>query len=231
MSDLLDQLNENSGALSAVFSGVVTAATVIYAWLTAKLVKETRKMREVQTEPRIQVTYRVSELEINFLNISVRNIGLGPAHDIQFELRGVTDLPGTVELIEPLMKLACFQNGLVYLGPNEEYHSFWISLLDGDPSKLDSRLIVDVTYRSFTGMLYHHDCIIDLSDLKGIVRLGELPLLTIAKQVEALAKDIHNITTVFQKPKVDVYTKADRNEEQAQLKERLRSQPAAHGPD
>ena len=154
----------------------------------------------------------------------MRNIGLGPAHDIQFKLRGVTDLPGTVELIERLMKLACFQNGLAYLGPNEEYLSFWTSLVEGNQSKVDSRLIVDVTYRSFTGTIYRHDCIIDLSDLKGSSRLGEPPILTIAKHVETLAKDIHNITTGFQKTKVDVYTRADRDEERAQLEERLQAQ-------
>jgi hypothetical protein len=221
MSDILDQLNKNSGALSAVFSGVVTVATVFYAWLTAKLVKETRQMREVQTEPRIQVTYRISEHWINFLEISVRNIGLGPAHDIQFKVSGETDLPGTAELIEQLMKLACFQNGLVYLGPNDEYFSFWTSLVEGDQTKMDSRLIVDVTYRSFSGTLYHHDCVINLSDLKGSRRIGQPPLITIAKQLEALAKDIHNITTGLQKTKVDVYTRVDRDEEQRQWEERL----------
>lgn len=223
MTDFLDLLNKNSGALSAVFSGVVTVATVIYAWLTAKLVQETRQMRQVQTEPRIQVTYRVSEHWINFLDISVRNIGLGPAHDIQFKVRGETDLPGTQEVIDKLMKLSCFQRGLAYLGPKEEYYSFWTSLVEGDQSKVGSRLVVHATYRSGTGMLYQHDCVVDLSELKGSSRLGEPPLLKIAKHIEELAKDIHKVTASNQRLNVDAYAKADRDEERAKLEEQFRA--------
>jgi hypothetical protein len=224
MSEFFDLLNKNSGALSAVFSGVVTVATVIYAWLTAKLVQETRQMREVQTEPRIQVTYRVSEHWINFLDISVRNIGLGPAHDIQFKVRGETDLPGTKELVDKLMKLACFQNGLAYLGPNEEYFSFWVSLVEGDQSKVESRVVVEATYRSATKVRYQHDCVIDLSELKGSSRLGEPPLLKIAQHIEALAKDIHSVTSGNQRAKVDIHTQADRDNERRKLQERFNSE-------
>lgn len=229
MTDLLDTLNKNSGALSAVFSGVVTVATVIYAWLTAKLVQETRQMRQVQTEPRIQVTYRVSEHWINLLDVSVRNIGLGPAHDIQFKVRGETDLPGTKELVEKLMKLACFQRGLAYLGPSEEYFSFWVSLVEGDQTKVESRVVVEAAYRSATGVLYQHDCVIDLSELKGSSRLGEPPLLKIAKHIEAMAKDIHNVTAGNQRAKVDVHTKADRDEERARLEERFNAERKSSG--
>ncbi len=180
-------------------------------------------MRQVQTEPRIQVTYRVSEHWINFLDISVRNIGLGPAHNIQLSVRGETDVPGTTELIDRLLKLSPFQKGLAYLGPNEEYLSFWTSLVDGHASKVDSRLLVDASYRSVTGVSYQHTCVIDLSDLKGSSRLGEPPLMKIAKHVEAMAKDVHNVTTGFKKAKVDVYSKADREEERAKLDERLKA--------
>jgi hypothetical protein len=221
MSDILDVLNKNSGALSAVFSGVVTVATVIYAWLTAKLVQETRQMRQVQTEPRIQVTYRVSDHWINFLDISVRNIGLGPAHDISFVVHGETDVPGTKELVGRLLQLATFKKGLAYLGPNEEYLSFWTSLVEGDQTKVDSRLRVEVSYRSSTGTRYRHDCILDLSDLKGSSRLGEPPLLTIAQKLKSVAEDVHHIATGFHRPKVDVFTADDRVQERAQLEERF----------
>lgn len=56
MGDLLAFLNANSGALNVIFTGVVTIATAVYAVLTWKLVSETRQMREVQTEPKIEIT-------------------------------------------------------------------------------------------------------------------------------------------------------------------------------
>ena len=55
MAEYLKYLNDNAGALNALFSGVVALATVVYAVLTAKLVRETRNLREVQTEPRVEV--------------------------------------------------------------------------------------------------------------------------------------------------------------------------------
>ena len=41
--------------LIVAFTGVVALSTVVYAFLTWRLVSETRRMREVQTEPRVSV--------------------------------------------------------------------------------------------------------------------------------------------------------------------------------
>lgn len=222
MSDFLDQLNKNSGALSAVFSGVVTVATVIYAWLTAKLVQETRQMREVQTEPRIQITYRVRDEWINLLDIAVRNIGLGPAYEVKFEIRAETASSGSTELVSALMKLASFNSGLAYLGPAQEFFSFWTSLADGDNTKVESRIVIECTYRSVTGVKYKHDCVVDLAELKGSSRIGEPPLHKIAKHIEKLEKDVHQLMTGHGRLKVDTYTTADRADERALVEERMR---------
>ncbi len=45
MNEILDFLNENAGALTVIFTAVVTLSTVAYATLTRVLVSETRKMR------------------------------------------------------------------------------------------------------------------------------------------------------------------------------------------
>ena len=41
--------------LMVLFTGVVAASTVVYAKLTGKLVSETQRLREVQTEPRVSI--------------------------------------------------------------------------------------------------------------------------------------------------------------------------------
>lgn len=111
---------------------------------------------------------------------------------------------------------------MAYLGPNQEYFSFWASLADGDNTKVDSRLVVACAYRSATGVNYKHDCIVDLSELKGSSRLGEPPLQKMAKQIEGLAKDVHRVTTGNGRLKVDTYTKENRDEERAQIEEHMR---------
>jgi hypothetical protein len=222
MSDLLDQINKNSGALSAIFSGVVTVATVFYAWLTVKLVHETRQMRKVQTEPRIEVTYRIRDEGINFLDIVIRNIGLGPAYDIKFEVKSETTNSGCAELVEALLSLSSFQNGLSYLGPNQEYFSFWTSLVEGDKTKADSRIVITCAYRSVTGTCYKYECRVDLSELKGTHRLGEPPMQKIAKQIETLANDFHNVTAGINRLKVDIYTDENRDEERLSVEDHIR---------
>lgn len=215
--DWLDQINRNSGALSAVFSGVVTVATVIYAWLTAKLVNETRRMREAQTEPSLQVVYRNRDEWINLLDVAVRNIGLGAAYDITFEIRAELKEGDKNDLVDSLGKLGCFSKGLVYLGPNQEFTSFWTNLMDGHASKLDSRVFIHCRYRSATGARYESQCVLDLSEIKGISRIGEPPLLKIAKQLEVIAKDLNHLTTGFKRLRVDAFSQSDRDAERAEL--------------
>lgn len=212
----LDQVNKNSGALSAIFSGVVTVATVIYAWLTAKLVNETRRMREAQTEPSLHVVYRNREEWINLLDIAVRNIGLGAAYDVTFEIRAELRDGDKNDLVDSLGKLGCFEKGLVYLGPNQEFTSFWTNLMDGQASKLDTRVFIHCRYRSATGVRYENQCVLDLSEIKGISRIGEPPLLKIAKQLEAIAKDLNHLTTGFKRLRVDAFTQTDRDAERAE---------------
>ena len=77
-----------------VFAGVVAASTVFYVILTRSLVAETKKLREVQTEPKIAVWVRPKEEAITFAHLYVRNIGLGPAFDVSFEIGEETETPG-----------------------------------------------------------------------------------------------------------------------------------------
>lgn len=89
MAEIFDFLNGNSGALTVIFTAVVTISTVVYACLTYVLVKETRLMRQVQTEPKIEITARSMEFAIHILRLHVRNIGLGPALNVKFKPRVV----------------------------------------------------------------------------------------------------------------------------------------------
>ncbi len=226
MSDFLTFLNANSGALSAVFSGVVTVATLIYAWLTAKLVIETRQMRMAQTEPRIQVTYRVRDEWINLLDISVRNIGLGPAQDIGFEMRAISASKGADALLQELLKLNSFKQGLRYLGPAQDFTSFWVGLADGDGSQLDTQIAVVCKYKSVLGVSYESEHILDISELKGISKIGSPPLHLIAKHLEKLQGDIHSLATGFKKLRVDTYTQQDRDAERAAIEEEIKARRA-----
>ncbi len=226
----IDEINKNTGLIGLVFSLVVTVATVVTAWLNAHLVSETRKMREAQTEPHIQVTYRTRDEGINFLDVAIRNIGLGPAYEISFSLRSENTCEEKNDPIDSLQNLNCFSKGLTYLGPDQEFSSFWTSLFDGHASKLNTRIRITCRYRNATGVQYEIPCVLDLSELKGISRIGEPPLLKIGKQLEAIAKDLNHLSTGFKRLRVDAFTQTDRNAEHAEWETRRAELAKRHKP-
>jgi len=82
----MEFINQNNGFFSILFSAVVAIATVIYAILTWKLVEETRKIRKIQTEPKISIDIQPKEDSIHFIDMIIQNIGLGPAYNIKFTI-------------------------------------------------------------------------------------------------------------------------------------------------
>jgi len=112
----LEFLNQNSGAFAVVFSAVVAFATMVYAILTWRLVSETRKMREAQTEPKVSATIQPTKESINFVAMLIQNIGLGPAYNIKFDVNPDFEYAKGRFLSE----LGFIKRGLSYLPPNQK---------------------------------------------------------------------------------------------------------------
>jgi hypothetical protein len=132
----LEYLNQNSGAISVIFSAFVALATIVYAILTWKLVSETRKMREAQTEPKISTTIQPSEEWINFIDMIIQNIGLGPAYNIHFKISPDFEY----EKGKFLSELGFVKSGLKYLAPNQKFQFFLTSIVEDFEEKIKSLL-------------------------------------------------------------------------------------------
>lgn len=199
---------------------VVAAATAVYAWLTAKLVAETRRLRQVQTEPHIEVFYRPRDEWISLLDVVAKNIGNGPAYDLKFSWEATISNKGSETLLGRLRELKGFSTGIAYLGPSQEFFSFWTQMTEEFEDKVATQIRVRSTCKGATGAVYDRQHLLDLSELKGISRIGEPPLLKIAKSLEALQKDVQHLATGFNKPKVNVFTHEDRERERKEWEER-----------
>jgi len=134
-SDYLDFLNQNSGAFDVIFSFIVAISTVVYAILTWRLVSETRKMREAQTEPKIFITIQPREEWINFIDMIIQNIGLGPAYDIQFKVEPDFKITKSRSLSE----IGFIKNGLKYLAPNQKIKFFLTNLAENFEEKKNKK--------------------------------------------------------------------------------------------
>lgn len=213
LNELLAYLDQHAGALSAVFSAVVMLATVIYAILTALLVRETRRMREAQTEPRIEVTARPREEFVNIITLAIRNSGSGPAYDVSFHIRGETASPGELKLIADFTKSAFLLKGLKYLGAGQELRSSFTQITSDFEAKIQARLVVDVSYRSALQRTYKEQLCIDFSEFIGYGTIGKPHLYSIANSLEKLERDVGSLMTGFRRLRVDVFSAEDRRDE------------------
>lgn len=214
MNETLDFLNKNSGALTVIFTAVVTLATAVYAVLTYVLVKETRLMRQVQTEPKIEITARSMEIAIHILRLHVRNIGLGPALNVKFKPRVIQGGESAVALLEDFTKTNFFEVGLAYFGPGQEHFSSYTQMTKNHEGKIATVIAFEIDYESCTGVKYHEVLHIDMSEHKGAYQLGKPHLYAIAQSLEKLQRDVGHIVSGFKRIRADVFTASDREVEE-----------------
>lgn len=219
MESILDAINRNNGVFSLVFSAIVALATVVYAILTWKLVSETRRMREVQTEPDISVSLLRREEFIGFVDMLIQNIGLGPAYDLRFSLK--KDFKGGLRQ-KPLSEIGIFAKGLKYLSPNQKVQFFLTSLKEDDDAKLKTVIDLRVTYRNAIGQSYEKAFSLDLSELSGTVQVGKPPIHEIADHLKSIKEHLDNVLAGFEKLNVYTFDEYDRQAEERQLKKELK---------
>ena len=86
--------------------------------------------------------------------------------------------------------------------------------------KIKNPFKIKLTYQNSIGETYEDEYLIDFSHLIGLSQLGD-PLYKIAKNIENIQKDIHNLSIGFHKMKVISYTKEDMEKEEKQMLERI----------
>lgn len=219
MENLITLLNENSGALTVVFTAVVTLATVVYAALTAILVAETRKLRQAQTEPRIEITVDALDFAVNIVRLCVRNIGEGPAKNVKFEPSVIDGGEVAENLLTEFLSPNFFKTGLRYFGPGQFRFSGYTQTNEDFEAKASSALCFKVSYESVTDKKYVEEIVVDMAELRGHYQLGKPNLYSIAKSMEKIQKDLHHITTGFKRIKVDSYDTDDREREDKEREE------------
>ena len=217
-------LNQNSGALLVVFSLVVTLATVFYVILTGKLVSESRKMREAQTEPNIFVSLHSKEDWVGLIDLVIQNIGLGAAYNLKFELKPDFEYSKGQFLSE----LNFIKNGVNYLAPSQKIKHFLTSLV-GKKELEKIKIEFKVKYENSLGKLSQENYILDFSEFYGRRRVGEPSLKKIADNLEKIQKDIHAIIdSSYPRIKVVTHTKKDMEEEKQRQLEQIRQIQKAH---
>jgi hypothetical protein len=186
---------------------VVAVSTAFYVILTRSLVKETKKLREAQTEPKISICIKPNENCLLYCDMIIQNIGLGAAYNLNFKVGSdVRDFDR-----KPLSELNIIKNGIRYLTPSEKRQFF----LTQFSRKVQEKMVVqdsfeiETTYENEQGKKFKDRFIIDFSEFFDLTKLGESPTYSIARSLKNIEQNINHLSTGFHKLKVIAYTKKE----------------------
>ena len=212
--DVVSFLNANTGVIQLLFSALVTAATVVYAVLTWRLVSETVRMRKAQTDAKVTMGIRPMAGHIHFVELALKNEGVGPAYDVSLAVHMEQDSEGDQRVLDSVSKLGFVQRGIPYMSAGQEISTFLASVLEDFELKMATALRADVRYRTAAGEWINDSYLLDFSVFRGITYVGSPPGESIADSLKDLKKDIHDIASGWHKLEVIVQGKDDARAEQ-----------------
>jgi hypothetical protein len=215
LSEALAFLNSNSGALMALFAAAVAVSTMVYAILAWGLISETRRLREAQTEPRIEITLKPAYFAADVVRLHIKNTGPGPARNVRFSSCAISGGDAAGSILQEFGKTGFLKNGLEYFSPGTELHSGYARIAKDFDAEAAPVFACDVEYENITGRKYRDRLTVDMSGLKGIDRLGRPDLYSIARSLEAIQNDLTSLICGNRKIRTDVYTAEDRSREEA----------------
>jgi hypothetical protein len=197
---VIEWLNTNSAAVTAIATIVLTATTIVYAWLTGILAIENRRLRKAGTEPEVIAYLFPDARHINILHVVVANVGKGAAKNVSIEFEadaddfashGIEHRPGV-------------RRPLVSFLPQDErlFHFFGnaIEMFRPNPPK-DFK--VHVYYEDMGGGSRDGHYKASVADLEGFRRIGEPPEYMAAEALKAIKDEIAQWGSGFKRLKVE----------------------------
>jgi len=130
--------------LQIIFSGVVTISTVVYSILTWKLVSETKRMREFQITPDINIFFQRSEADPSFIYIVFKNSGLGYARNVTFEI--IKDFKFYDNENFQLKNKGFINNGVQNFYSNQSFKFYFTDLRQNHEQKVLDNLLIKIVF-------------------------------------------------------------------------------------
>lgn len=190
LTGAFDWMTKYNGVLALLIALLGMLATVVYAALTVRLVRETIRLRKVGTNPDIAIYFEPYERSINLINLVVKNIGNGPAYHLSFVIEQAP--PVKDQIGKRLSEIALF-DGFKYMAPGRELRYYFGSVFALMQEPVPGAVTITVSYESKERERQREAFTLDLGDFNGMVQLGMPPLHDIAKHVkhlESIAKTL-----------------------------------------
>ena len=215
------------------FTGAVAVSTVAYAVLTWRLVSETSRLREAQTEPRVSVRVELAEnMGHGAMELIVRNEGQGPAQNIRFSFEGDPTYFTESGLGQPIDEVSAIKNGLPYLGPSQQFRIL-LGWLFGDAFHRANKepWTFHIEFENVAGNSRRDTYTLDFSQFAGLIVGDGPPLVRIEKHLEKLQRDVGHLSTGFRKLQVLTQPKEEFDRQRAEALREHRERQAANSSD
>jgi hypothetical protein len=177
-------VNQNSGAILAL-------TTIIYAVITSRMLYETKKMRQSQTEPDVFITVQPQEGVRVILNLVIQNIGLGAAYDLRFKVE--PDIK--VRSGKNLSDINFMKHGFRYLAPKQKLECFIAGSMEEAQKKEDILHEITVYYRNKNKKSYEASFVLDFTEYFGMMHVDANPFKGIVDKLETIHKDFDNVSS------------------------------------
>ena len=204
LNSVISFLNTNSGAILAI-------TTLVYALITGRMLYETKRMREFQTEPYVFISVQPMERARWILNMVIQNIGPGPAYDLKFKIE--PDLK--IRMGHYLSEINLIKQGFKYLAPNQRLECIVAHSIEEAKKKEKALYEVTVTYRNKGKKHYEEIFVLDFTEYFGMLYSEIDPYKGIIEKLDAIHQDIDKVIDggATSKIRAVAYTKDERDEE------------------
>ena len=207
-------------------SAVITAlATVIYMLFTGWLIWETRKARELQERPQIDIYIQRARDWGSKLELFIENNGFTGAYDLKLQCSEDFQCFSSNgdQKHNKIRNWGPFTNGIPFLPPRGKRNYTLTYMTDNFEKKIKTELIIKAEYRSSKGKKFIEEFPIRFNEFENTLLPLEDPSFKMLKHLESIHKSLDRIASGRQKWRVIHQSEEQYREEQKRELEEVRS--------
>jgi hypothetical protein len=203
VNDFLEWIEANQAFATLLSYIIIALATLAYALLTAAILRETGRLRKIESDPEIVAYLEKEPRYPELVNIIVANVGRGTAHDISFDV----EQSPKIGKRQPLSEAKLF-NSVKRMVPGQTYKLFYgttVELLQDT----DSSRAWCITARFFGKLGDKHEVVsvIDPTIYYGTYRAGKDYQKETYKALAEISKDFKRLVARVSEPSLPVDTR------------------------
>jgi hypothetical protein len=205
---MIDYLNQNAGAVTALVTIALLLVTGWYAVTTRALLREAQRTRLMAGEPRVVAYLRAHEVHQNIVQLCIANLSGAAAVGVSASVERVTEWPARFDFGDSKIL-----RDISFLRPHEVLKFDLGMGPDLFQNEQPAVFQAAVKFESLDGRAYSFENALKVESVAGFASWRIYGIDDVARRLEEIAKTLHYGFTGFNRLKVETYTAADRAEE------------------